>query len=235
MYHDKRIVAIIPARGGSKRLPRKNVLPFAGKPLIAWSIEAAQGSAYVDHIVVSSDDAEILSVAEGLGVEGQSRPAHLASDTASSAACVHYVLEQLQQQYDYVVLLQPTSPLRLSDDIDNAISLLVENRQQAVVSVTTAEHSPLWCNTLPESHSMANFIRPEVKGKRSQDLPVYYRLNGAVYAVKCDAFFQNQSFMPEEAMAYIMPNERSVDIDSLADFVCAEALHQHISESNITE
>ena len=223
MLNNKSFLAVIPARAGSKRLPHKNRLPLAGKPLIQWTIEAAKASVYVDAIVVSSDDDDVLSIASEAGVEAQSRPASLATDTASSADCVAYVLEQLPQQYDYIVLLQPTSPLRTAADIDAAIRKVLDAGAESVTSVTEIEHSPLWSNTLPDDGSMADFIKP-ANGKRSQDLPTYYRLNGAVYVVDVNAFLTNNQFIQPAGFAYIMPQQRSVDIDTQLDLLYAESV-----------
>lgn len=224
MYQGKRFLAIIPARGGSKRLPRKNVLSLAGKPLIAWTIEAAQKSKYLDRIVVSTDDDEICKVASRWNAEVIDRPADLASDTATSVDVVLHVLQSIDQTYDYIVLLQPTSPLRTEAHIDEAIELLHAKQANAVISVCETEHSPLWCNTLPADGSMENFIRPEVQGKRSQDLPTYYRMNGAVY-ISCYAGVEQSNFLVSATTyAYTMDALCSVDIDTPFDFSVAECL-----------
>jgi CMP-N-acetylneuraminic acid synthetase len=181
VLNGKTFLAVIPARGGSKRLPRKNVLDLAGKPLIAWTIEAAKQSKYIDHFVVSTDDQEITDVSKQFGAEVLTRPGELATDTASSVDVVLHSINAQQKQYDYVILLQPTSPLRTAQHIDEAIELLFEKNANAIISVCETDHSPLWSNTLHEDGNMDNFIREEVKGKRSQDLPTYYRLNGAIF------------------------------------------------------
>lgn len=227
MLNGKSFLAVIPARGGSKRLPHKNSLPLGGKPLIEWSIESAKQSRYIDSIVVSSDDTQLLDLAIGCGVAAQQRPGYLATDTASSADCVAYVLDSVTEAYDYVVLLQPTSPLRNSLDIDNSIERMVELGAASVVSVTETEHSPLWSNTLPKDGSLADFISPKISRTRSQDLPTYYRLNGAVYVVDAALFSQNQLFIQQPAYAYVMPRERSVDIDTQLDLIYAESVFQY--------
>ncbi len=212
-----RILGLIPARGGSKRLPRKNVLPLAGKPLIAWTIEAALGSASLNNVVVSTDDAEIREVARNHGAEVLERPAALASDTATSLEVLLHTLRTLASQgehYDLVVLLQPTSPLRSSADIDRAIDLLRERQADAVISVCETDHPPKWSNTLPDDRSMAGFYRPGVRETRSQDLPRSYRLNGAIYIYNCERLLRSKSLdMDDNCYAYVMPRERSIDID----------------------
>ena len=225
MYKEKTFLAIIPARSGSKRLPRKNVLDLAGKPLIAWSIEAARESQYIDSVVVSSDDDEILSVAKRYGAQSINRPKELASDTARTMDALFHVIENMQEDYDYIVLLQPTSPLRNAKDIDGAIEYLFEKEAQSIVSICEMEHSPLWANTLPHDRNMRNFLKDEVLNKRSQDLEPYYRLNGAIYICKMEELLREKSFFLKEGLfAYEMPQEKSIDIDTKLDFLIAESL-----------
>jgi CMP-N-acetylneuraminic acid synthetase len=217
-------LAIIPARGGSKRLPRKNMLDLAGKPLIAWSIEAGEQSSYIDQVVVSSDDEEILAIAKDFGAMLMKRPEELASDTATTFDAVKHTIENLES-YEYVVLLQPTSPLRSAKHIDEAIELLEQKKADAVVSVCEMEHSPLWSNTLDESLSMEGFLRDEVLNKRSQDLESYFRLNGAIYICRIDKLLKEKSFfLKENIFSYVMSRESSVDIDELIDFKMAEVM-----------
>ena len=178
------VTALIPARGGSKRLPRKNVKLLNSKPLIAWSVEVAKASKYIDQVIVSTDDEEIKQISEQYGAEVPFiRPEHLSNDTASSFDVIKHAIEQLgiEDQNHLIVLLQPTSPLRTTFDIDKALEFFKTNDADGVVSISECEHSPLWANSLPENFSMKNFIRPELVGKRSQDLPKYYRLNGSIY------------------------------------------------------
>ncbi|MBD3841921.1 MAG: acylneuraminate cytidylyltransferase family protein [Campylobacterales bacterium] len=225
MFNEKSFLAVIPARGGSKRLPRKNLLDLAGKPLIAWTIEAAKKSKYIDCFVVSTDDQEILDVSQKFDAEVVVRSAELASDTASSVDVVMHAIEAQSQNFDYVILLQPTSPLRTAKHIDEAIELLFEKKANAIFSVCETDHSPLWANTLPEDCNMDNFIRDGIKGKRSQDLPIYYRLNGCLYIVNSACFKHSHSFfLNARCYAYKMAKEYSVDIDDFFDFIVAESL-----------
>ena len=193
MLNNKTFLAIIPARGGSKRLSRKNALELAGKPLIAWSIEAGLHSKYIDKVVVSSDDDEILSITKQFGGDSLKRPAELASDTATMFDTVEHTIENMKR-YDYIVLLQPTSPLRNGRHIDEAVELLKKKNADAVISVCAMDHSPLWSNTLSKDLDMSGFLRNEVKDKRSQDLEIYYRLNGAIYICKTDRYLEENSF-----------------------------------------
>lgn len=225
---NKTFLAIIPARGGSKRLPRKNLLDLCGKPLIAWSIEAALKSKYISKVIVSSDDEEILNIAKEYKADFIKRPDELASDTATTFDALKHTLENVGK-YDYVVLLQPTSPLRSEKHIDEAIELLKEKNADAIISVCEVEHSPLWSNTLDENLDMSDFLREEVLNKRSQDLPKYYRLNGAIYICKTEKLLENKGFFVKENIyAYKMDKKNSVDIDEEIDFIIAREIKQSI-------
>ena len=219
---NKTFLAIIPARGGSKRLPRKNILDLCGKPLISWSIEAALKSKYISKVVVSSDDEEILNISSNFGADIIKRPYELANDTATTFDTVKHTIDNFEN-YDYIVLLQPTSPLRNENQIDEAIELLEEKQADAIVSVCEMDHSPLWSNTLPKDGNMNNFLRDEVLNKRSQDLEKYYRVNGAVYICKTDKLLENKSFfLKDNIFAYIMDRKSSIDIDEEIDFLFAQ-------------
>ncbi len=221
MYIGKSFLAIIPARGGSKRLPRKNLLDLCGKPLIAWSIEAGIKSKYLDTIVLSSDDSEILKIGEDYKIQTIKRPQKLASDIASSVDVAKHVIKNLES-YEYIVLLQPTSPLRDSSHIDEAIELLENKNADAIISVCEMDHSPLWSNTLNENLSMQDFLNKDVLQKRSQDLDKYYRLNGAIYICKTKRFIEESSFfLKKNIYAYVMDVQNSVDIDKRIDLESA--------------
>ena len=222
MHKSKTFLAIIPARGGSKRLPRKNVLDLNGQPLLTYSIEAGLKSSYVDKVVVSSDNIEILEIAKEYKAKTLKRPDFLANDRATTFDAVKHTIENFEK-YDYVVLLQPTSPLRSAKHIDEAIKLLDVKNADAIVSVCEMEHSPLWSNTLDSSLSMQGFLRDEVVHKRSQDLEMYYRLNGAIYICKTDKLLAEESFLlKENIFAYVMSKEFSIDIDEKIDFKLAD-------------
>ena len=229
-YH---VTALIPARGGSKRLPRKNVKLLCGKPLIAWTIEAAKGSKYIDSIVVSTDDLEIKNISEKYGaIVPFLRPKSLSNDTASSFDVIKHAIEALEitGNNNLIILLQPTSPLRTSEDIDKALEFYLSKNAYGVVSISECEHSPLWSNTLPENLSMAEFIRPEIQGKRSQDLPKYYRLNGSIYIYNVEMLLRkNHIFYDERVLGHETPNSTSIDIDTLLDFQIAETIMNYRS------
>lgn len=223
MLAGKKVIAIIPARGGSKRLPRKNILPLGGKPLIGWTIEAAQNSTYVDEIFISTDDQEIADVASQFGIiTPELRPEELSTDTTTTQSVLFYTLERYGKDADIVVLLQPTSPFRTSDHIDQAIESLVEKSAFSVVSVTPCEHPPQWSNTLPDNYSMKDFLRLG-DGKRSQDLGEAFRLNGAIYVYDLHRLLSiGEMAYREDTYAYKMPNGSSIDIDNKLDFDFAD-------------
>lgn len=224
-----KILAIVPARGGSKRLPGKNIKILNGKPLIQWAIESALGVDDISRVMVSTDSQQIANVALESGAEVPFlRPDNLATDTSSSSVVIKHALDYYKDQgecFDFVLLLQPTSPIRNKKHIEQAIALLRSKNADAVVSVCECEHSPLWTNTLPENLSMDKFIKDEIKHTRSQDLPLSYRLNGAIYLSKVSRFYEeNTLFLSSNIYAYVMDSESSVDIDHELDFLLAETI-----------
>ena len=232
MYNNKKILAVIPARGGSKGLAGKNIKPLLGKPLILWSVEQAKNSKYIDEIFVSTDSREIADIVEADGHKiPYLRPACLADDNASSMDVLLNVIEFYEkngQFFDIILLLQPTSPLRTPDDIDGAVEYFFMKKATGVISVTQAEHHPLWANVLPQDLSLKGFLAPEIKNKNRQQLPVYYRYNGAIYLTYTDYFKEHKEFLGDEAYAYVMPQYRSVDIDSIYDFKLAEIIMKEV-------
>lgn len=223
MINNKKIIAIIPARGGSKRLPRKNILSLEGKPLIAWTIEAALESAYIDRVFVSTDDLEIAEIAKKFGAEvPELRPKSLGLDSTTTMDVLSHVLHNYKNDEHYFVLLQPTSPLRTNKHIDEAIAMMATKDAKLVVSVTSCEHSPLWTNKLPSNGCMNNFLNKQ-SNLRSQELDSYYRLNGAIYVQDIQYFLKNRTINYDEySYAYIMDTKSSVDIDNEIDFELAE-------------
>jgi CMP-N,N'-diacetyllegionaminic acid synthase len=228
MIKNKSVLAIIPARKGSKRLVGKNMLDLKEKPLIAWTIEEALKSKYIDNIIISTDDENIINLSKqykGINVPFV-RPKELSSDKATSLDVVLHALNyysSIDKNFDYVMLLQPTSPLRKSKDIDYSIEELSEE-VKSVVSVCETEHSPLWSNILPDNKSMKNFLSKEFLNLRSQDLPKYYRLNGAIYISEVKYLVKEKGFFGDQTKAYTMPIERSIDIDDEIDFKFVEFL-----------
>ncbi|MDH4262380.1 MAG: acylneuraminate cytidylyltransferase family protein [Spirochaetia bacterium] len=229
MYEGKTFLAVIPARGGSKRLPGKNIADLGGKPLIAWTIEAAKSCKYIDKVIVSTDDSFISSIAKDFGAETPFvRPRELSTDQASSVDVVNHAINfysSKNQAYDYNVLLQPTSPFRTGRHIKEAIELLNNDKVDGVISVCPVDHSPLWSNTLPDDLSMDNFLKAEIMGKRSQDLPAYYRINGAIYINNVERLINEKTFFFTDLMkAYIMERIVSIDIDESMDLTLARCI-----------
>lgn len=236
MYRNKRILAIIPARGGSKRLPGKNIKSLCGKPLIAWTIEAALTANVFDEIMVNTDDLEIANTAKKYGaLIPFIRKSELASDTASSIDVVTNTLKYYNENkklFDIVVLLQPTSPLRSPKDIQNSLDLFMEKDASSVLTVCEVDHPVQWANSLDNTFSLDNFIREDVKGKRSQDLDIHYRLNGAIYVWSVKKLLKVKEAILFPSFAHIMPRERSVDIDEEVDFKIAEVLVKNSTQTN---
>jgi N-acylneuraminate cytidylyltransferase len=224
MIGGETVLAVIPARGGSKGLPRKNIRPLAGKPLLAWTIEAARKSRYLDRVVLSSDDEEIMRIAREWQCEVPfSRPGELATDAAPGIAPVLHAIGELPG-FALVVLLQPTSPLRDASDIDACIEACVERNAPACVSVSPAEESPYWMYTLDSGRALHPVIGAGVLPPRRQDLPPAYSLNGAVYVARTGWLKTNREFIGAGTVAHVMPLERSVDIDDARDLEYAEYL-----------
>lgn len=221
-------LAIIPARSGSKGLPDKNIRSLLGKPLMAYSIAAAKESGLFDRVYVSTDSEAYKRIAEEYGATAPFlRTSSLSGDLASSWDVVKQALDvfaEMGEEYDEIALLQPTSPLRTAEDIVKAHELMEEKDAMAVIGVCVMAHSPLWSNTLPEDGSMAGFIRPEVVGMSRQALPDYFQINGAMYFIKKPCLEQIENLYENRCYAYVMPAERSVDIDTITDFYLAEAL-----------
>jgi CMP-N,N'-diacetyllegionaminic acid synthase len=222
---DKKVLAIIPARGGSKGVLHKNIRMLGGKPLIAWTIAAARQSRYIDRLIISSDDMQIIEIAQTYDCEAPFvRPSELAQDDTPGIDPVLHALENLPG-YDLVVLLQPTSPLRIADDIDGCIELCCKAGNTCCVSVTSPEKSPFWMFTLDEDHQLQALF-PQIKANRRQELPAAFALNGAVYAADTAWLINERNFVGAGTKAYVMPEERSIDIDSLSDFKYIEWLLQ---------
>ncbi len=227
MIHEKSVLAVITARGGSKGVPKKNIRELGGKPLIAWTIESAQRSVHIDRLILSSDDPAIIDIATDLGCEVPFiRPPELATDEASSMAVLHHAIRSLNEVYDYVVLLQPTSPFRTTADIDGCIELCEGKNAPACVSVTECSKNPIWMYSLTENQMMQPIMSQENSPQRRQELPPVFELNGAVYVARTDWLTSTSGFVQTETLAYTMPKERSLDIDSEQDFLIAQFLIQ---------
>jgi CMP-N,N'-diacetyllegionaminic acid synthase len=226
MYKGKRILATISARGGSKGVPGKNIRDLGGLPLIAWTIREARRSALIDRLVVSSDDEGILAVARAHGAETPFvRPAELARDDTPGVDPVLHAVQALQPEvYDYVVLLQPTSPLRTVEDIDGCIKACLDGGHPCVLTVTEAEKSPYFMFNMAPDGRMSPVIAQEHYHTRRQDLPRVFAPNGAVYVADCAWLAATGSYLTPDTRGYEMPKERAQDIDDLLDFEICELL-----------
>lgn len=222
------MLAVIPARGGSKGVPGKNIRLLAGKPLIVYTIEAALASNIFEKVIVSTDSDEIADIAERNGAEIPFvRPSSLSGDMVSSDDVIIHALDFYKHQgvtFDDVCKLQPTSPLRNSVHLKEAFNLFHEKKADFLVSVCKCEHSPMWSGVLGADLNLDNFINENVKRSCRQELPDFYRLNGAIYMGKTNAFYANKNFLGRNGIAYIMNQDVSADIDSELDFKIAECI-----------
>ncbi len=218
-------IAIIPARSGSKGLKDKNIMLLNGKPLIAYTIEAAIESGLFDEVYISTDSEKYADIARAYGANVPFlRSKEHSSDIASNWDVVKESMKRYAELglfFDSIALLQPTSPLRKADDIVKAYNLLQERDANAIVGVTEADHSPLWCITLPEDLSLAGFFKNEYVDQPRQKLKPYFRINGAIYIVKADYFNQAKDIFESKCYAYVMSRETSIDIDTALDFIIA--------------
>ena len=228
MLNGRSVLAIIPARSGSKGLKDKNIRLLAGKPMLAYSIIAARSCGFIDSIILSTDSKTYAELGEEYGAEVPFlRDAQLATDTAGSWDVVREVLARLAdlgRHYEVVVLLQPTSPLRSVSDINGALELFSAKAATAVVSVCEADHPPNWTGIVGPDLSLATFLSPAKSEVRRQDFHRYHRLNGAIYVVSASHVMASDELYTSGSFAYIMPRERSIDVDTLFDFICAEAV-----------
>lgn len=220
------MIAIIPARGGSKGLPGKNVRPLNGKPLIAYAIEEALKAKHIDRVIISTDDEEIARVAVQYGAELPfMRPTELASDTAQAIDNYIYTIGRLEEegkeQIDAFVVLQPTSPLRIAEDIDGAVGLFLEKGADSVISYCPEAHPVTWHKYLDEEGRFVNIFDDNIQNRQANR--VSYYPNGAVYVFRT-SMIRNRKYYTDSSYAFIMPRTRSVDIDFIEDFEYAEFL-----------
>ena len=221
-------LAIIPARSGSKGIKDKNIKVLNGKPLIAYTIEAAIKSKMFDEVMVSTDSIEYAEIAKLYGAKVPfMRNSELSNDTASSWDVVRDVLHKYKEagkEFDTVALLQPTSPLRTGKDIIEGYKLMDDRLANSIIGVCEVDHSPLWMNTLPEDNSMGNFINTKVVGLSRQKLEKYYRINGAIYIMKTEHLNNVDNIYNDKCYALIMDKRKSIDVDDEYDFLFAEVL-----------
>ncbi len=211
---------MIPARGGSKEIPGKNIRLVAGKPLIAWTIEAAAASRYVDRVIVSTDDRLIAETAEGCGAEVPFlRPAELASDDAPIEAPALHAIENLPG-YDYLATLQPTTPLRGAETLDACIAYALDRNASACASMTEPAHKPYWMYRIREDRTIEPLMKDKYPSR--QLFPKYHTLNGAIYLAQTDWLKKTRSFCTPETIAFLMSQLESIDIDNELELEIAE-------------
>jgi len=226
---EKEILALILARGGSKGIPKKNIKQLCGKPLIAYTIEAAFNSECINRVVVSTDDDEIAEIAKKWGADVPfKRPEKLATDTATSNDAIVHALNWLLKNENYTpelfLNLQATSPFRDKKDIDKAIKKFIDSDADSLISVTETDKSPYWMRTIDENGYLNPIMETDKKYNRRQDLPSVYVLNGAIYMMESIRFLKNRKFNIGNVLPYIMDKISSVDIDNMLDWKFAEFL-----------
>ncbi len=227
MYKNKKILAVITARGGSKSIPRKNIKELCGKPLIAYTIEAARGSKYLTRTILSTDDKEIAEISKKYGADAPfMRPAEYAQDKSTSMEVAQHALgwlkENADEEYDYLMILQPTSPLRTPEDIDECIQKAVDTNADSVMSMIELEDFSTKKLKKIEDGTILPYFEDEGKeSSRRQDLCKMYKRNCAIYLTKTD-FIEKGDLFGEISRPHIMPEERSIDINTPIDFEMAE-------------
>ena len=220
------IISIIPARGGSKGIPRKNIKLLNGKPLISYSIDASNSCSLIDDTYVSTEDGEISEISKGNNAEVIERPDELAGDDSSSIDVILHVLDYLENRGklpDLFVLLQPTSPLRTSEDIEASINSFLESDCDSLVSVCELDHRSLLNFSLEDGFLVQN-NNEALFNSRRQDIPTHYSLNGAIYITTPEFIRKNRSFYSDKTIPHVMSKEKSIDIDTSFDFKLAEFL-----------
>jgi CMP-N,N'-diacetyllegionaminic acid synthase len=236
MINGKSVLAIIPARGGSKGLPGKNILPLAGKPLIIWSLEAARNSKFIDRCIVSTDDDKIVEIVKEFGGEIPfNRPAHLATDESTTFDVLEHGIQFFKSQsveFDYLVLLEPTSPLRDSNDIDLSIKILHSNRSNAdsIVGVSKVEAThPVFDVSINKMGLIQPFMGESFKIYRRQEIEELYFFEGSIYVSDIQVLLEEKNFYHDRTMPFIMPRWKSLEIDEMIDLLTAETIIKNIS------
>lgn len=220
-----RILGLIPARGGSQGLPGKHLADLGGRPVLAWTAAAALESQLLDRTVLSTEDEEIAALGRQVGLDVPfTRPPGLAGDDVPSADVVRHAVGVLGEAWDYVVLLQPTSPLRTSEDIDAAIRLCHESSAPGCVSVSPVRQHPEWMFRLAPDRTLEPLLEHGPPADRRQDLPAVFALNGAVYVARGEHLECDDPFAGAGSVAYVMPPERSVDLDTEQDLFLLRTL-----------
>lgn len=239
MYLNKKILAIIPARGGSKGLPEKNIKPLFSKPLIGWTIEQAKECKYIDSVFVTTDNKKIANTAKSFGIDVPFlRPAELANDTSSSMDVVEHVLahfENMHIYFDYIILLEPTSPLRKKNDLDTAIQLAIENESaDGIISLGEVhmEH-PMIVKKINEKGKIAPYIDDVLKISQRQQADKAYFPYGVIYMIKTDIFKKEKAFYTNNILPYYIERWQNYEVDDIYDFIAIEAILKKIQEEQI--
>lgn len=234
MYKDKSFLAIIPARGGSKGLAGKNIKELCGKPLIAWSIEAGLKSKYIDELIVSTDYQNIADISKEYGANVPFlRPDYLASDTATSFDAVKHAIDyyknKLNREFDYIILLEPTSPLREVNDIDNAIEkLLLGSSAKSIVGISkTEDQNPAFLVKKNSEDYISGYENKNMKVLRRQDILDVYFFEGTVYISETKTLEKKKTFYHEQTIGFEVPKYKSLEIDDMDDFVMVESIMKH--------
>ena len=233
MYKDKTFLAIIPARGGSKGLPGKNIKELCGKPLIAWSIEAGLKSKYIDELVVSTDYQDIADIAKEYGANVPFlRPDYLARDTATSFDAVKHTIDfyknELGKEFDYIVLLEPTSPLREIEDIDLAIEKLLSSSAESIVGISkTEDQNPAFLINKDQDNYLSGYENKDMKVLRRQDISDVYFFEGTIYISQTNILLNEETFYHKNTIGYEVPKYKSLEIDDIDDFIMVEAIMKH--------
>lgn len=235
MYLNKTILAIIPARSGSKGLVNKNIKPLCGKPLMAWSIEAALQSQYIDEVVVSTDSREYLEIAKKYGASTPFlRPHNLSLDTSTTFDSIYHTIEfyknELNKTFDYIALLEPTSPLREAKDIDNAIRMLFENHKATSIvgACKTESQNPAFLITInKDTNCIIGYSNKTFAPIRRQDIENIYFFEGTIYISSTEALLKNKGYYHDKTMIYEVPKWKSLEVDDIDDFLMIETMMQH--------
>ena len=226
-----KVLAIIPARAGSKGIKEKNIIDLNGKPLIAHSIEAGLKSKYINKVVVSTDGEKIAKIAKDYGAEVPFlRPKHLATDTAKTIDCVIHCIEELKkngEEYDYVVLLQPTQPLRQPWHIDEAFELIIKRNEDSLVSISKVKDHPVLMRTIDKNGYAINLLEGS-STKRRQEFPDFYKVNGAIYINKINENFNYDTSFNDNKLVYMMDEQYGIDIDDMLDVEIAKLLIKNL-------
>lgn len=229
MINGKTVLAIIPARGGSKGVPRKNVKDLCGKPLIAWTIEEALKSKYIDRLIVSTEDDEIAEISKKYGAEVPFvRPKELAEDTSKAIDTYIYTVNKLRYDFKYrpdiILILQATSPFRKTKHIDEALNLFINKQADSVISVMEIDNYPEWLKKITQEGKLIDYIDSTKNYLNRQEIDEYYVPNGAIYIFKTEIITNLKTYYTDDTYAYIMQKEESIDIDTKFDFKIAQLI-----------